>query len=182
MLDQLTGSSRLYPIIGDPITFVESPVWLTQSFARRGHPGLCIPMQVPLDALDAVMVGLAATPNVDGILVTMPHKHAAFGYCATVSDRARRLGVVSIMRRSADGTWHGDMLDGLAFVKAQVDHGATVEGPERSSSAQAVPAVPSPTPCSPPGWANSSSTTPTRAGWTPSARWSPGRASQRGSA
>jgi shikimate dehydrogenase len=34
------------------------------------------------------------------------------------------LGVVSIMRRNPDGTWHGDMLDGLAFVKAQKDHGA----------------------------------------------------------
>jgi shikimate dehydrogenase len=32
------------------------------------------------------------------------------------------------MRRNADGTWHGDMLDGLAFVKAQEDEGAKPEG------------------------------------------------------
>ncbi len=31
------------------------------------------------------------------------------------------------MRRNADGTWHGDMLDGVAFVKAQIDHGARVK-------------------------------------------------------
>jgi shikimate dehydrogenase len=37
------------------------------------------------------------------------------------------LGVVSIIRRNPDGTWHGDMLDGLAFVKAQKDHGAQPE-------------------------------------------------------
>jgi shikimate dehydrogenase len=32
------------------------------------------------------------------------------------------------MRRNADGSWHGDMLDGLAFVKAQKDHGARLDG------------------------------------------------------
>ena len=31
-------------------------------------------------------------------------------------------------RRNPDGTWHGDMLDGIAFVKAQKDHGAQPEG------------------------------------------------------
>ena len=58
----------------------------------------------------------------------MPHKHAAFAYCVTSSDRARRLGAVSVIRRNSDGTWHGDMLDGLAFVKAQQDQGADIEG------------------------------------------------------
>ena len=57
----------------------------------------------------------------------MPHKSTAFAYCATSSERARLLGVVSVMRRNSDGTWHGEMLDGLAFVKAQTDHGAQVE-------------------------------------------------------
>ena len=38
------------------------------------------------------------------------------------------LNAVSIIRRNADGTWHGDMLDGHAFVKAQIDHGAQPDG------------------------------------------------------
>ena len=58
----------------------------------------------------------------------MPHKRTAFGHCATTSERATLLGVVSVMRRNTDGTWHGDMLDGLAFVKAQKDHGAQPAG------------------------------------------------------
>jgi hypothetical protein len=37
------------------------------------------------------------------------------------------LGVVSVIRRNPDETWHGDMLDGLAFVKAQKDQGARPE-------------------------------------------------------
>jgi shikimate dehydrogenase len=125
---QLSGATRLYPIIGDPVTYAESPARLTSNFGNRGHNGLCIPMQVGQDDLDVVMKALTALSNVDGILITMPHKSAAFAYCATSSERARKLGVVSVFRRNPNGTWHGDMLDGLAFVKAQADHGAHVEG------------------------------------------------------
>jgi len=128
MSQQLNGESRLFPIIGDPIKYAESPVRLTSTFAERGHNGVCIPMQVGGEGLAAVMAGLTVTSNVDGILVTMPHKFTAFAYCATSSERARLFGVVSVIRRNPDGTWHGDMLDGLAFVKAQRDHGAHVEG------------------------------------------------------
>ena len=128
MLENLSGETRLFPIIGDPIVFARSPKRLTNGFAARGHNGICIPMQVPDGALEAVMQGLTRTPNVDGLLVTMPHKFTAFTYCATSSETARLLGAVSVMRRNPDGTWHGGMLDGLAFVKAQIDEGARPEG------------------------------------------------------
>jgi shikimate dehydrogenase len=124
MPDLLSGATRLFPIIGDPIRYVESPMRLTRTFGARGYSGICVPMQVPADDLDIVMAGLRAARNVDGILVTMPHKFTAFAHCATSSERAKMLGVVSVIRRNPDETWHGDMLDGLAFVKAQKDHGA----------------------------------------------------------
>ena len=128
MFDHLSGATRLFPIIGDPIKYVEAPMRLTRTFGDLGHNGVCVPMQVPAGDLDAVMVGLTASRNVDGILVTMPHKFAAFAYCATSSEGAKMLGVVSVMRRNPDGSWHGDMLDGAAFVKAQKDHGAQPAG------------------------------------------------------
>jgi shikimate dehydrogenase len=128
MLDQLNGATRLFPIIGDPVRYTESPVRLTRSFGARGYNAVCVPIEVPAPALTDVMRGLSSTPNVDGVLVTMPHKRTAFGYCATTSERSALLGVVSVMRRNTDGTWHGDMLDGLAFVKAQKDHGAQPAG------------------------------------------------------
>jgi shikimate dehydrogenase len=128
MFNLLSGSTRLYPIIGDPVIYAESPARLTRTFEKRGHNGICVPMQVTAGGLDVAMAGLSATYNVDGILVTMPHKFTAFAHCATSSERARMLGAVSVIRRNPDRTWHGDMLDGLAFVKAQKDHGAHVEG------------------------------------------------------
>jgi shikimate dehydrogenase len=128
MLDHLSGASRLFPIIGDPIKYVESPMRLTRTLGEHGYNGVCVPLQVAASDLDTVMAGLTASRNVDGILVTMPHKFTAFAHCATSSERAKMLGVVSVIRRNPDRTWHGDMLDGLAFVKAQKDHGAQPDG------------------------------------------------------
>ena len=47
MLDHLSGASRLFPIIGDPIKYVESPQRLTRTFGEHGYNGICVPMQVP---------------------------------------------------------------------------------------------------------------------------------------
>ena len=125
MFDQFSGATRLFPIIGDPVKYAQSPVRLTRTFADRGHNGLCVPLQVRQEDLDVVMAGLTASLNVDGMLVTMPHKYTAFAYCTTRSERAKLLQVVSVIRRNPDRTWHGD---GLAFVKAQQDHGAHLDG------------------------------------------------------
>ncbi|MFC4241759.1 shikimate dehydrogenase family protein [Gryllotalpicola reticulitermitis] len=118
----------MYPIIGDPIKYVETPARLTRTFEGRGHDGICVPLQVPEHALSTTMAALTAVGNVDGILVTMPHKRAAIEYCDTVSSRAETLGVVSVMRRRPHGGWHGDMLDGVSFVAAQQRNGARIEG------------------------------------------------------
>jgi hypothetical protein len=124
-----------------------SPQRLTSSFAERNHNGACVPMQAPKADLEVVIRGLTRTLNVDGVLVTMPHKRTAFNYCATSSERARLLGVVSVMRRNPDGTWHGDMLDGLAFVKAQKDAGAQPDGARVLLVGAGGPAAPPPSRC-----------------------------------
>jgi hypothetical protein len=61
MPDHLSGATRLFPIIGDPIKYVESPQRLTRTFEERGYNGICLPMQVPERDLDTVMAGLTAS-------------------------------------------------------------------------------------------------------------------------
>jgi shikimate dehydrogenase len=57
----------------------------------------------------------------------MPHKNAMFAHCAPSSETSRLLSVVSIARRNANGSWHGDMLDGVAFVAALKKEGSRLE-------------------------------------------------------
>lgn len=128
MTINLNGRTRLYPLLGDPIIHARSPDWLSHHMAKRGMNMISLPMEVPEGSLEIVMAGLAATGNVDGLSLTMPHKIAGYRYCATVTETSRMLGVVAAIRRNRDGSWHGHTTDGEAFVKAQLDNGARIEG------------------------------------------------------
>ena len=128
MTINLNGRTRLYPLLGDPIIYARSPDWLSKHMAKRGMNMISLPMEVPDGQLGVVMAGLAATKNVDGLSLTMPHKIAGYQYCKTVSETSRMLGVISAIRRNPDGSWHGHTTDGDAFVKAQLDNGAKIKG------------------------------------------------------
>lgn len=124
----ITGATRLNVIVGDPIAQVKAPAGVTASFARRGHDGVLAPVRVaPADLPDFLRVA-DRLPNLDGIIVTVPHKFACRAHCTTTSERSALLGAVNIMRRLKDGRWHGDMVDGLGFVGAVKGQGLDPAG------------------------------------------------------
>ena len=118
MLPRLSGETRIHLIVGDPIGQTKSPAGLTRVFAERGVDAVCIPMQVPVAGFDVFMAGIKRAPNVDGLVVTLPHKLAAVRHCDTLSERSRALAAVNAMRREPDGRWAGDMTDGVALLAA----------------------------------------------------------------
>ena len=124
----LSGATRLHYIVGDPIAQVKSPAGVTQAFADAGHNAFVMPAHVPPKDLAAWLDGVSLAKNVDGVIVTVPHKFACFDLCATTSPSAAFLHTVNTMRRNPDGSWHGDMFDGLGFVAAMRDNGAEIDG------------------------------------------------------
>ena len=66
--------------------------------------------------------------SVAGLIATVPHKFGLAAQCATLTDRAAFLGSVNVARRNPEGTWHGDQVDGAAFVAAAGANGARPEG------------------------------------------------------
>ncbi|MEY4884436.1 MAG: hypothetical protein RIS34_2290, partial [Pseudomonadota bacterium] len=123
MPELLSGATRVHFIVGDPIAQVKSPAGVSQAYQARGHNAMVMPAHVAPAALAAWLAGVSLAQNVDGIIVTVPHKFACFDLCATTSERAAFLHTVNTMRRNPDGTWHGDMFDGLGFVEAMRDNG-----------------------------------------------------------
>lgn len=118
MLENYSGATRLYPVVGDPIAQVKSPYGMTEAFEKRGADAICVPMQVaPADWADFVRC-MRAMKNVDGLIVTVPHKFAAFDVCDEVTERAAFLRTVNTIRRMPDGRFQGDMFDGAGFVAA----------------------------------------------------------------
>ena len=128
MLEQLNGATRVHFIVGDPIAQVKSPSGVTQAFESHGRNAICVPAHVAPADLAAWKEGVSLSKSVDGIIVTVPHKFACFELCATASERATFLRTVNTMRRNPDGSWHGDMFDGLGFVEAMRAKGCEPQG------------------------------------------------------
>lgn len=114
----LTGATRLNIIIGDPIAQVKSPGGVTKAFADRGQDAILVPVQVNSAHLESFLTSATALRNLDGIVVTVPHKFACYEFCTDATARSRLLGSVNIMRRRAEGGWYGDIVDGVGFVGA----------------------------------------------------------------
>ena len=118
MLENFSGATRVHLIVGDPIAQVKSPFGVTQAFEQHGKDAVCVPAHVPSKDLKQWFEGASLARNVDGIIVTVPHKFDCHALCQTSSPRAEFLGAVNTIRRNKDGSWHGDMFDGLGYVKA----------------------------------------------------------------
>jgi shikimate dehydrogenase len=119
MLENFSGATRVHLIVGDPIAQVKSPFGVTQAFESHGKDAICVPAQVAPKDLAQWFAGVSLARNIDGIIVTVPHKFDCYAFCKTASPRAEFLNAVNTMRRNPDGSWHGDMFDGLGYVSAK---------------------------------------------------------------
>ncbi len=128
MIETLNGATRVHFIVGDPIAQVKSPAGVTRAFSEHQQNAIVVPAHVTPADLASWLRGASLARNVDGIIVTVPHKFACCDLCSTTSDRARFLSTVNTMRRNPDGSWHGDMFDGLGFVAAMRDNGCEPQG------------------------------------------------------
>lgn len=127
-LPPLSGATRVHFIVGDPIAQVKSPAGVTQALADAGRNAMVMPAHVVPGDLAEWHRGVSLARNVDGIIVTVPHKFASHALCQSTSQRAAFLRAVNVMRRRPDGGWHGDMFDGLAFVAALHERGCDPRG------------------------------------------------------
>ncbi len=116
MFHDYSGATRLVFIVGDPIAQVKSPHGVTEALRGRGADVIVVPAHVKPSDLDAFFALAQRMPNVDGIIVTVPHKFEAARLCAYVTPRVRSIGAANVVRRAPDGAWAGDMCDGEGYV------------------------------------------------------------------
>jgi len=124
----LSGATRIHFIVGDPIAQVRSPKGVTAALREAGLDALVVPAHVAPDDLAAFFAGITPMRNVDGVIITVPHKFSAAWFCTSLSDEAAFLGAANTLRRTADGGWHGGMFDGTGFVAALGDEGCDLRG------------------------------------------------------
>lgn len=113
----ITGNTRLLGIVADPIGQVRTPQVLNAWLESEGIDAVLVPMHVGAEGLEALFQSFRHMRNLDGFVVTVPHKTEAVRLCDEVSDAARAMGAANTFRREPDGRLVGDMFDGLGFVE-----------------------------------------------------------------
>jgi shikimate dehydrogenase len=116
MMPHVTGTTRLYGLVGDPLTTAKSPELLNRVFSEQRADAVCIPFVVKDDDLPAFVTGARALGNLSGVLVTMPHKQRMLAFVDELDPTARQVGALNVVRCDRDGRWVGAIFDGLGCV------------------------------------------------------------------
>ncbi len=127
-IEGYSGATRVVFIVGDPIAQVKSPHGVTEALRERKADAIVVPAHVRPADIDAFFALAERMPNVDGIIVTVPHKFDAARLCAHVTPRARSIGAANVVRRGTDGRWQGDMCDGEGYVAGLRKAGCELKG------------------------------------------------------
>ena len=123
-----SGRTLVYPMIGHPILQVKSPTTFNRYFKENQMDRVMVAIDVSPDHVGHFFSFLRGWRNCPGCVVTIPHKQEAARRVDELSDRARDLGAVNVIRRTEEGQLLGDMVDGLGFLEALRCHGFEVEG------------------------------------------------------
>src|SRR5947207_3081100 len=112
----IKGTTRLYGLVGDPLTTAKSPELLNRLFVEQRADAVCVPFQVEADDLSAFVTGARAMRNLSGVLVTMPHKQRMMAFVDELHPTARQVGALNVIRCHDDGRWVGAIFDGVGCV------------------------------------------------------------------
>jgi shikimate dehydrogenase len=124
----ITGTTSIIGIVGNPIVQVKSPGVMNAHFASAGQDIAVLPVELQPNAIPAFVTMLHAWTNLRGMIVTVPYKQVLAPLVDHLTARAARLGTVNVIRREQDGSLHGEILDGLGFIRAAATHGFDAKG------------------------------------------------------
>lgn len=116
MASHITGTTRLYGLVGHPLAAAKSPQLFNRLFIEQQADAVCIPLEVKADDLSSFVVGARALNNLAGITVTMPHKQRMLALVDELHPTARQVGAINVIRCETDGRWVGAVFDGLGCV------------------------------------------------------------------
>ncbi len=108
----------MFVLLGTPVAPVKAPALFNAELADRGVDAVLVPLEVSARDLQSVFGAMAAVTNVDGLLVTMPHKTAVVELCDDVGSEARDVGAANAVRFGPRDESCCEMFDGAGLVGA----------------------------------------------------------------
>ena len=124
----VTGETRLYFVVGDPIAQVRSTHLYNSLCSQGGHDAVFAPLQFTAEEFDAATRALRAFRNLAGIIPTIPHKARMLDLVDEARPRAQMVGAVNSIRVEPDGRWIGEAFDGVGYVEGLKANGHDPRG------------------------------------------------------
>jgi shikimate dehydrogenase len=123
----ITGRTRLIAHIGYPTESFKAPMIYNPYFGKHGIDVVVVPMGCRPDDFPQFLRLVFRLSNVQGALITMPHKITTVGLLDEVMTTARIAGSCNAVRLGPDGRLVGDMFDGEGFVRGMLRKGRALE-------------------------------------------------------
>ena len=127
-VDYLSGKTRVFGIVGDPIEQVRSPEMITAEMTSRGHDAVLVPMHVLPADFDAFLPQLLRMRNLGGLVFTIPYKARACALASELGPQARIVNAINALARDAQDRWRGEIFDGQGCVEAFRRRGIALRG------------------------------------------------------
>lgn len=113
-MKEITGTTKLLGIIGDPIEHSLSPLMHNAALAHLQLDYTYVPFPVAGEDLQKALDGMKAF-GVVGFNATIPHKQAVMPLLSHVTPAAQEIGAVNTVWLTNDG-WHGTNTDVTGFI------------------------------------------------------------------
>jgi len=122
----ISGTTRVYGVIGDPIEHTMSPVMHNAAFKELGLDYLYVPLRVKKEELGKAVESMRAL-NIRGVNVTLPHKVAIIPFLDELDPLAKKIGAVNTIVNDG-GVLTGYNTDATGFLQALLEKGVESEG------------------------------------------------------
>jgi shikimate dehydrogenase len=121
----ITGKTKIFGVIADPIDHVRAPMSFNSVFADRGIDAVLIPIHLKPEILTEQMKALVQMPNMGGVCVTIPFKLDVAKICDELGNTAKITGAVNAVRFE-HGKMIGDNFDGKGFTAGLIGEGVNL--------------------------------------------------------
>lgn len=122
---QIDANTRLYAVIGDPVSHTLSPAIHNAAFQALGLN--CVYLAFQVKNVKEALGGLRSLGNFTGLSVTVPHKRAVIEHLDEVEKEAKLVGSVNTIMKREGKLW-GSTSDGPAALRALEEAGIRPEG------------------------------------------------------
>ncbi len=100
MIRAINGTTKLYGIIGNPVSHSLSPAMHNSGFATLGENSVYLPF--PVEHVPDALTGIREL-NIQGVSVTIPHKEAVISHLDRIDPVAERIGAVNTIHVEVEG-------------------------------------------------------------------------------